>query len=186
MASTKLPPLMIFPWEPETDAELFDRTPFLIISRFLECFDRNGQAIREVPLHVLEALARRFICVSCEEMNSIDKAFGGCVAQQRNRLREEHSDWAVIFLLEGQFELAKRQSRRDKGLGTATEVAIERVAHKLKMKPDNVRRIYKKWCQGTESDNRVHRSKRPIESHTGRRKPTRSKEERHARRPLPT
>jgi len=151
VASKKLPPLVVFPCEPENDAELFERTPFAIISRYLDCFDRDGRAIREVPPHVLEALARRFICVSCEELNSLDQAFGGSVARQRNRLREEHSDWAVIFRLEGQIELVRAQSRRDRGAGTVTDIAIERTADKMKMTPSNVRRIYKKWCRGTQS-----------------------------------
>jgi hypothetical protein len=145
MASKNLPPLIVFPCEPDNDAELFERTPFSIILRYLDCFDRNGLAIREVPPHVLEALARRFICVSCEELNSIDQAFGGSVARQRNRLREERTDWAVIFRLEGQIELAKEQSRRDRGAGSVLEIAIERTADKMKMTPANVRRIYKKW-----------------------------------------
>jgi hypothetical protein len=89
ISKRKLPKrkLIVTPQQVSMDEERFAAAPYRIISRFLECFDRDGGLEIAVPSYVLEALAERFILVNSEQENSLDGAFGGCIARQLGSLR---------------------------------------------------------------------------------------------------
>src|SRR5690606_23036148 len=62
------------------DEALFEKTPLLIVSKFL------AHVAGDVPSHVFEAMARRFIKVMDGESRTLDHAFGGRIRWQRNHL----------------------------------------------------------------------------------------------------
>jgi hypothetical protein len=138
------PPLIVFPFEAQLHEELFERTPLLIVKKFPEAFDSEGRQAFEVPQHVLEALAKRFIALMARQHNSLDAAFGGCVARQRNELLAEEGDWSVLWKFLRELEKVESETPSERGAGTTFEIALERLAEELDMSPDNIRRIYKK------------------------------------------
>lgn len=144
MAEGQKPPLLMFPFEPEFHEQLFEQTPLLIIKMYLDAFDSEGRQAFQVHQHVLEALARRFLSLMIRQQNSLDAAFGGCVARQRNQLLAEDSDWSVLWKFLAEIKKVEEESPGERGAGTPFEIALERVAEDLGMSPDNVRRIYKK------------------------------------------
>ncbi len=131
------------------DEALFSVSPYRIISRFLECFDRNGALEIAVPRYVLEELAKRFICVNCEELNSLDDAFGGRIARQRNAARKEERDWDILHEVFRLREKLRAMSPQERGVGTPTRHAIGQCAEAFGVKPGTVRRIlYGKKMRG--------------------------------------
>lgn len=140
----EMEPLLVFEHEIDLHKRMFEASPLTIISIYLECFRPDGTQGRGVPKHVLEALAQRFLLVMNEETNSLDQAFGGKVARQRNRFRESEREGHVLWELMRAKEKIEVQAPEERGPGTAFEIAVERVAEKLGMSPDNVRRMYKK------------------------------------------
>lgn len=152
------PPLIDFPFEVQLHEELFERTPLLIVKKFLEAFDSEGRQAFEVPQHVLEALAKRLIALMTRQHNSLDAAFGGRVARQRNELLAEEGDWSVLWKFVRELEKVEGESASERGAGTTFEIAIDRLAEELKMSSDNIRRIYKKG--GPRAKKRRKRSSR--------------------------
>ena len=140
-------------------AALF-RNPVLAISKFLESFTSRGRVAREVPKVVMEALAVHFARFMRGDYETLDAAFGGKTATQRNRIESDERDYAVVFDLisykrtekerrEKERALAKGQGRpRPRFTGTPFEYAVEAVAKRHKLDEENVRRIYKKSKSG--------------------------------------
>jgi hypothetical protein len=135
--------LMLLPGEIENDPKVFAREPLIIVARYLECFDRDGHQGRTVPQHVLEALAERFLLVMTEQLNSLDEAFGGRIARQRNRIVESARDYEVLFAFLGELERLQKRDKSDRD-DTPYALAAERVAVLFKTSRSNVERIYKK------------------------------------------
>lgn len=144
MSATDKPPLLVFPFEIDVHNRMFEAEPLTIMRVFLQCFDSKGRQALQVPQHVLEALAKRFLLVMSSQTNSLDAAFGGQVARQRNRLRELDRDWDVLWDFIQELERVRAEPRSKRGKGSPYDIAVERVAEKLGMSADNVRRIYKK------------------------------------------
>ncbi len=134
-----------FPTEIEQQIARFDRQPISIIQAFLACFDSAGTQKFEVPQHVLEALAARFRLLMDErhKVNSLDVAFGGRVAVQRNALREEEHRADVVFEHIVARQKAKKKKRPDR-TGTPFEQATEYVAKARGMSEENVRKKYRR------------------------------------------
>lgn len=108
----------MLPIEIPIQEALFQSTPLTIVENYLRCFTPEGAQVRTVPEYVLEALAQRFIAFMNAEARSLDQAFGGAVARQRNRLREAESDWQAIWTYQGHFEKIKSVPRRERDRGT--------------------------------------------------------------------
>jgi len=144
----EMEPLLVFAHEIEPQKKMFEGSPVTIISTYLQCFRSDGTQARLVPRHVLEALAQRFLLLMDEETNSLDQAFGGRLARQRNRLREFERDDHVLWELERAKKEVEAETPAERGAVTTYEIAVERVADKLGMSPDNVRRMHKKTRGG--------------------------------------
>ena len=148
MDDRPLEPLLVFPCELDLHAKIFADSPVRIIELFLQCFDNEGHQRLGVPRHVLEAMAVRFRAFMDTEVGSLESAFGGQVVRQRNQIRRESRDFAVLFDFFGEREKAKSRSRAEGRVGTPTEEADEATAVKHGMTPDNVRKIYKRGRSG--------------------------------------
>lgn len=141
MTSGSLNELLCLPGEDSLDERRFESSPMKILSKYLECFDRNGHQVYGVPRHVLEALAERFLSVMNEEFNSLDRAFGGSVARQRNALLVEGRDYEIVSDFLEELERAREFPPEH---GTPFEQALRIVAAAYKTSEHNVLRIYKK------------------------------------------
>ncbi len=136
--------LVVFPGEDEIDRQLFNRSPVLAISKYLECFSSEGDQCFEVPRHVLEFLAASLSQFMGGGAESLDAAFGGKTKRQRNAIEIEKRDYEIVFDLIGALEKFRKMPRAESGAGTPFELAVERVAKEHGLGEDAVRRIYKK------------------------------------------
>ncbi len=139
----KLPRLMVFPGEDEIERKLFDKSPVLAISKFLECFSSEGDQCFEVPRHVLEFLAASLSQFMDGGAESLDVAFGGKTTRQRNALEGWDRDGEIVFDLLGEWENFKKIPKAERS-STPFELAIEQIAKKYELGEESVRRIYKK------------------------------------------
>ena len=138
------PPLLIFPWEVDLHRRLFEQSPIRIIKMYLDCFNSEGRQVFAVPEHVLETLAARLRLLMDGDCKTLDAAFGGSAARQRNRLRAEDHDLSVLWVFGEELERVRGETKRERGAGTPFEIALERAGRRLDMSPENVRRIYHK------------------------------------------
>ncbi len=126
------------------DRQLFNRSPVLAISRFLECFSSEGDQRFEVPRHVLEFLAASLAQFMGGGAESLDAAFGGKTKRQRNAIGIEKRDYEVVFELIGAIETFRKMPRAKRGKSTPFELAVEHVAEEHELSEGAVCRIYKK------------------------------------------
>jgi len=126
------------------DRELFNRSPVLAISRFLECFSSEGDQRFEVPRHVLEFLAASLAQFMGDGMDSLDAAFGGKTKRQRNAIKFEKRDYEIVFELRSARERFRKMPSAERGNGTPAELAVECVAKEHGLSEDAVRRIFKR------------------------------------------
>lgn len=127
----------------QVEMAVFEAKPVAIISSFLESFDSGGRQTLDVPRHVMEALAQRLRVFMSKESKTLDAAFGNKTAWQRNAINRAADiggevKWAVV----AERDAIKSQSRDEMEPGTLTEIAFERVAERLGMSPETVRKIY--------------------------------------------
>ena len=136
---------IVFPFEPDMDREAFERSPILIIAKFLEAFDSEGRQALQIPQHVLEAMAVRFreVVGPDHRLNSLDAAFGGRIARQRNRLLQEERQFDVSFAVHSNSAEAKALPRVQRGRSTPFEIGISAAAEDEGISEENARRIYK-------------------------------------------
>jgi len=127
------------------DAKMFAQSPIHIIERFLESFTYDGGMTFPVPQHILEALAVRFrdFLAPGSPLSSLDEAFGGTVARQRQARVAADRQLEVVFLVVSERQRVRNLKGSDRGNGTPHEIACENVAEQLAMSVDNVRRLYK-------------------------------------------
>ena len=126
------------------DRQLFERSPVLAISKFLECFSSEGDQSFEVPRHVLEFLAASLAQFMGGGAESLDAAFGGKTKRQRKAIKIEKRDYEIVFDLIGAFETFRKMPRAMRAKATPFELAVERVAEEHELGEEAVRRIYKK------------------------------------------
>ncbi len=136
--------LVVFPGEDEIDRQLFNRSPVLAISKFLECFSPEGNQCFEVPRHVLEFLAASLTQFMDGGVGSLDAAFGGKTKRQRKAIEIAKRDYEIVFDLIGAREKFKKIPRAERGAGTPTELAVESVAKERGLSEGAIHRIYKK------------------------------------------
>jgi len=136
---------MKFPGEVDREMELFEGRPLAIIAAMLECFDSEGRQQFEIPEHVGIAFARRVREVMGDDhtKNSLDQAFGGRIAQQRNALREWERRGNVVF-----YVIARCRELRREGKKGPFETAVAEAATKFGLSEDNVREKYKAAHRG--------------------------------------
>lgn len=129
----------------EIDARMFEQAPIHIIERFLDSFSTDGRMTFPVGQHILEALAVRFRSFLARDaaFGSLDEAFGGQVARQRQARQAADQQYEVAFLVVVERERLRAMNKSERGSGTPHEIACEQVALQLGMKVDNVRRLYK-------------------------------------------
>jgi len=149
------PLLVLGPGELRIHRRLFEEAPLTIIDVYLQCFNNQGEQVWGVPRHVLEALAKRFLALMTSETSSLDAAFGGSLARERNRLLELDKDHEVLWTYMGELEKLESEGPVLKRHGGAHAIAVERTAEWLGMGPDNVRRILTKSRQASRSSNRI-------------------------------
>ncbi len=130
--------------EVNLDRQLFNRSPVLAISKFLECFSPEGDQRLEVPRHVLEFLAASLAQFMGGGVESLDAAFGGKTKRQRNAIEFEKRDYEIVFELIVALEKFRKMPRAERERGTPFELAVERVAKEHELGEEAVRRIYKK------------------------------------------
>ncbi len=130
--------------EVNLDRQLFNRSPVLAISRFLECFSSEGDQRFEVPRHVLEFLAASLTQFMGGGVGSLDAAFGGKTKRQRKAIKIEKRDYEIVFEFIGALEKLRNMPKAERGVGTPFELAVERVAKEHGLSEDAVRRTYKK------------------------------------------
>jgi len=138
----------------DAERKLLSRTPVLTITKYLDSFTSDGRLVAEVPKAVMETLAVHFFRFMGGQ--SLDAAFGGKTATQRDRIALEERDHRVVFdvisVMQAETERRaaeqlrpKRTRRANPGfVGTAYEHAVEVVAKRYRLGEENVRRIYKK------------------------------------------
>lgn len=130
----------------QIDAKMFAQSPIHILERYLESFAADGEMLVPVPKHILMALAERFRAFMARDsnLNSLDQAFGGKVARQRQAraaaTREREVAWMVM---DERRRLGAMEPDERGVVGTPHEIACEIVAEKLNLSVENVRRIYK-------------------------------------------
>ncbi|GGI76257.1 hypothetical protein GCM10007973_11350 [Polymorphobacter multimanifer] len=129
----------------DVDADLFEQQPIRIIERYLESFSSSGEMTFPVPPHILEALAIRFRVFLDPEsaIISLDEAFGGQMARQRQALVSAQKQFEIAFHVITEMQRLQMISTADRGPGTPFEIACEIVAEHWAISVDNVRRIYK-------------------------------------------
>jgi hypothetical protein len=143
MDEEELPLLQTFGFEVEVHRRLFEQDALWIAQIFLECFDEEGNQRLQVPKHVLEALAQRFRKLMRKEVNTLDAAFGGKLARQRNRILSSKEEYTVSWdhmTARSKAAQVPHFQRHE----TPFEAADEEVAAKHGTSPENIRRIYKK------------------------------------------
>ena len=125
--------------ELEVNKRLLEDKPVRAIKIFVENFDEDA---RQVPSFVLEFLAQRLSGFIRGDFSSLDEAFGGRAATQRNALGREERDFEVVSDLLYELEKTKK-IRKAERTGTPFEMAEEIIADRYNTTTDNVRRIYK-------------------------------------------
>ena len=118
-APDKLPPLIVFPFDVLIESEQFAAEPVRAIWRFFDCFDDRGRQAFEVPAHVLGFIARALAARVTGMCKSLDDAFGGRVARQRNALLQDERDEEILFEYCG--HLDERQDARKKEIQLRSE-----------------------------------------------------------------
>ena len=134
---------VVLPGEVEVSKRLFDDKPVRAIKKFLECFDEDGRQVFNVPRFVLESLAANFWGFMRGDFNSVDNAFGGQVARQRQAIKGEDRNFEIVFDLLCEHTETKKIKKSDR-TGTPFEMALVIVADLHNTSTDNVRSIYKK------------------------------------------
>lgn len=121
-----------------------EETPVLALELFRACFNESGKQVYEIPPFILEFLSRRFADFLSEETltNSLDQAFGGKVARQRNALRTADQMWSVIFDLIGFIEEGKALSGSDRSQSTPFEYGVSKTAEQYGLSEDRVHQLY--------------------------------------------
>lgn len=127
--SESKPKRLIFPGEAERQQKAFKEIPVLIIHKFLQSFNSEGEQVFDVPDHVLAALAGVFRAFWNKEpdSNSLDAAFGGSPARRRNELQKREDDGEAAFDLIVEKQRISKGDAADRA-GTPFEVASEAVA----------------------------------------------------------
>ena len=122
---------------------IFDDKLVRAIKMFLECFDEDGRQVYNVPPFVLESLAANFSGFMHGKFDSLDDAFGGQVARQRQAILSEDMQFEIAFDLLHEIKESKKIPKSER-TGTPFEMALEIMSDRYNMSTDNVRRIYKK------------------------------------------
>lgn len=138
------PSPILFDGESARQLELFDERPLRILTAFLTCFNSDGEQVYDVPQHVLEALAERFRAVIGPDAstNSIDQAFGGRIARQRNSLIQDDLNAETAF----EVAVGKRaagQVPRARRAGSPFEEGVAAAAERLGVSDEAIRSRYK-------------------------------------------
>jgi hypothetical protein len=128
----------------EVDLRMFAEAPIHIIERFLDSFDDDGRLTQPIPQHILEALAVRFrpFFADRSQINSLDKAFGGKTARQRQARKTADLQYKIAFEVMRELEQIREMKPAERGAGTPYEIACEHVAAANNMSSDNVHRLY--------------------------------------------
>ena len=140
----KLTRLVVLPKEDKIDRQLFDKSPVRAISKYLECFNSDGDQRYEVPRHVLEFLAVSLAQFMDGKANSLDNAFGGKTKRQRNTIESEKRDYEIVFDLQVALQTIRKMPKAKRGKSTPFEAAVAHVAEEHELSEDAIRRIYKK------------------------------------------
>jgi hypothetical protein len=138
-------PRIISEKEIEENLISFNKQPVKIIQYYLRYFGGNGKLLGVVPRHVLEALERPLReFYSGHQLHSLDKAFGGQTAKQRNDILTEETDEEVMFEYFLNLKTVKKMDRSQLD-DTRFTSACMITADSMGMKVDNVKRILKKY-----------------------------------------
>lgn len=135
---------IVFSFEIPVRQRLYEERPLLVIQDFLDCIDDGGVQTVELPPHVVKAMAERFRRVIGPEhtLNSLDTAFGGRVARQRNAMAEEEKTGEIVFEHIVARKAAKKVPRSER-TGTPSEIASEAVARQVGVSEESIKRRYK-------------------------------------------
>lgn len=127
------------------DRQMFEQAPIHIIERFLESFSDDGEMSSPVAPHILEALAIHFRLFFCKDspLKSLDKAFGGAVARQRQARFKARKIYDVTFSVIVERNRLEPLTVSERSAGGPHEIACENVATGPGMKVDSVRLLYK-------------------------------------------
>lgn len=148
MSDESISKLLLLPGEVEIDRREIEKSPIYAIRRFLRCFDSEGQQTYHVPQHILEDLARRFLSLMDGKVNSLDSAFGGKIARQRNALEARDIGWGVNWEVTSRQEAAREKTPFERSSSTPLEYARDAVGEDRGMSDHNVRRIQKNFRRG--------------------------------------
>lgn len=109
--TASLPCRLTFPKQEaldEMEMSRFDKLPLLIIERYLQHFNEEGKQTLQVPGHILESLAKRFLACMKRENPSLDKAFGGSLKRQIRKLEISDRDYAVLMRFFREMETVRK------------------------------------------------------------------------------
>ena len=129
--------------EIEQQKRLFKKEPVRAITAFLECYDSQDKQIFEIPHHVNEFLADCFQSFMYSNHATLDKAFGGRTASQRNSIVQEERNYGIVFDVIATREDARKQKQKERAGSTPFEFAVAKVAKKYGLADDTIREIYK-------------------------------------------
>jgi CelD/BcsL family acetyltransferase involved in cellulose biosynthesis len=133
----------LMPDRGEADRRIFEKTPVFAIARYMDHFDQEGRLKASVPPHILEELAARFSQFMDKRVRSLDVAFGGSVASQRDTFITARRELRVEALVLSGTEKA-RGSTSKVAKSTPREQAIARAAQLMDTSENNIQRILKK------------------------------------------
>lgn len=128
----------------QRDQRRFAKKPIRAVASFLDCFGPEGGQFCDIPPYVIEFLVDRFQSFMRGDHKSLDEAFGGRTARQRNSINQENVNNEVVFDFIGELEAARKMTPDERARSTPFEVAVARTAEKHNLSEDTVRDIYKK------------------------------------------
>ncbi|MBV1900287.1 MAG: hypothetical protein KUG56_01305 [Kordiimonadaceae bacterium] len=138
--STKLRKFYVHPGETESRLGWFEAQPVAALEKFTECFNSDGQQVYEIPTYIAEFINKQLHRFLDQDVSSLDAAFGGRTARQRNHLTQIDFESAVNFEW---FALKDQpQSIEEQGLpGSPSEQLNAIVAEKFGISEDYVKKI---------------------------------------------
>jgi len=133
----------LLPFEAEADWDRFADDPIEVVFAYLQCFDDDATQSREVPRHVLEAMAAIFRSFVNGECATLEKAFAvtGRTQIEEHRLSIQDAEDIWAFWDERDSRSARGKTSRG---AKSFEQAIEDAADRQGMKAEALREVYKR------------------------------------------
>lgn len=143
MTKNELKNLILLDGEADLQKELFDKSPVLAIEKFSACFEDEDQKVYKIHEHVELFLFQRFRGFLNGEYKSLDEAFGGKTARQRNKIMTSKKNYDAAFEYYVTHNDTKKLTIEERSHSTPSEAAISEVAEALDVPEETLRSRFK-------------------------------------------